>query len=171
MRCRSATETPLSPTPLGGRYRSGAKFALVESANTSPHRGVHGRIAGGPAQREGRAGRVERSAARPERSRARGQGRKDRCPPIRIAYAKRGLVRIGRKDGKSALLLLELRTKGPGRRTKDTPPGGRGSPSGPWQPARNANERKSPIWGMRRPPVVCYRSRTRDPAEGNEADG
>jgi hypothetical protein len=184
-----------------------------------PTGGSHGLTPADPAQREGRAGWNVRSRAAIERSRARVQGRKDRRPPMGIAYAKRGLVRIGRKDRESAFLRPELRTKGLGRpegcpgpsrssctrtagprpclgpipsdegrsersgvrppyngmRTAEwadgffaptsflpsapsfvSPLGGRVGPSCPSQPAGDAKtSKKSPIWGMRRPPVVC----------------
>jgi hypothetical protein len=67
-------------------------------------------------QRNARAAPDEMTEARRGLTRRRGcgaEGGKDPRPLVGIAYAKRGLVRIGRKDGKSAVLRPELRTKGP----------------------------------------------------------
>jgi integrase len=40
------------------------------------------------------------------------RGEKYRCPPLGLFYAKRGLVRIGRKDGKSTVLRPKPRDDG-----------------------------------------------------------
>jgi len=63
---------------------------------------------------KGRARCNGRTSVAREKTRARVLGGKNRCPPVRLPYAKRGLVRIGRKDGKSTVLRPERGTKGPG---------------------------------------------------------
>src|SRR4051795_3843838 len=103
---------PVRGRPSGRSRRGGTENGTptpVESASAS-HTG--GFVVASPApRRDAKAApdgmmREARRGLR-EKERARELGGKGPAPPVRIAYAKRGLVRIGRKDGKSALLRPE----------------------------------------------------------------
>jgi hypothetical protein len=50
-------------------------------------------------------------------------------------------------------------------------PAGEGAHRTPGSPPVTPTSKKSPIWGMRVSARGCYRSHSRNPAEGNEADG
>jgi hypothetical protein len=81
-------------------------------------------------------------------------------PPLRI----KGHTSQSGADGFPLLITV-------GPHPSSTPPGGRVSPSCPRQPAGNANEQKITHLGDAPSARGCYRSHSRDPAEGNEDDG